>query len=897
MRGRAAVLILLLLLPVPLFAQCNFTLAYSGEFRASYLDIAVDSNDLWAATAYGVQLFDRSVDPPSLVASLALPSVTRVIRALGGVAFAGSGTSVYAIHRSGRTLSITGSYDAGATVNDLVATPAQYVYVATANGLREVDFLNLGAPATTLATSGTNVTSLAADANLNTLYAADGDSSIEVFSITVASLPQHTGTLASLPRVVALQLTPTRLYASDGFSTDIFASNSKITTVSAGTLSLATLAGDVLFAAATDRHIRAVDWSAAATPVDLFGTDIVPTGGTINRIGAMRIAGGHLYVAAGDAGLLTFDISSMAAPFPIRGYTSISMTSTLWLDGKLYTSRSGGGLTEFTRSVTGYLTPARQWDARAHTIHDGANGLLLTSSGSSIFYWTLISTTPVLVTSAALRSGVVSAVVINGTAYVVLDDKSVWSVDLGALAPVPQQIANAKANTIAHSGSQIATSYDPGDGTTVITFYTKADMSDPSAVTIAGSSTTPLTFSGSTAAAFTFSGINLIDSATHTVTTVPGSNSTIARRLVISGTRIFELTGSSLIVWDLNTKKATRTMLLPSEGTTLSIDTIAGLATATGVETAAFDSPQAPPALLAARSNNAYYRKAVAGFDRLYLFGTNSIDVFETRYGFTPHYLTSFKAAGVIDIAASDTALYTITSAGVVTAYSREGGVIAQTTLDSSSQPLAIAAARNAAWVAVSRGCTSGGCEKKTLVLDPATLANTATLDGGVVDVAASVNIVYALFDLPAEVRAYDATAATSPMLTRSVAAAGSTTPVSIAFANNTLYVVGDKLYSYDPQLAQRTDNLGAYQTDPTGAFAFKDQRIRAEGSCAFLSRSVQPQWLTLPQLSASNATLPAVVRSIAQTAGRLYILTDDSLEIWSTSPTAPQAPRHRAAH
>ena len=179
-----------------------------------------------------------------------------------------------------------------------------------------------------------------------------------------------------------------------------------------------------------------------------------------------------------------------------------------------------------------------------------------------------------------------------------------------------------------------------GDGTTVITFYTKPDMSDPSAITIAGSSTTPLAYSGNTAAAFTFSGINLIDATTHGVATIPGSNSAIARRLVISGTRIFELTGSSLIVWDLNTKKATRTMLLPYEGTTLSIDTIAAMATANGVETAAFDSAQAPPALLAARSNNTYYRKAVAGLDRLYLFGTNSIDVFETRYGFTPHYLT-----------------------------------------------------------------------------------------------------------------------------------------------------------------------------------------------------------------------------------------------------------------
>ncbi|HEX3110730.1 MAG TPA: hypothetical protein VHU41_16655, partial [Thermoanaerobaculia bacterium] len=870
MRGCVvAVLTVLFLSSSPLAAQCNSSLVYSGPFRASYLDLAIDGNDLWVATSYGVQLFDRSVDPPALVASISVPGITRVVRAVNGVAYAGSGSSVYVIHRSGKTLTVAATYDAGATVNDLVVTAAQFGFIATANGLRQVDFFNLSAPFVPLQTTGANVTSLATDTTLSTLYAADGDSSIEMFNISVPNSPQHTGSLSSLPRVTSVQTTPTRLYASDGISTDVFVNGSKAATVSKGTLTLATVNGDVVFAAGNDRHIRAADWTTITTPVELFGTDIVPTGGAINRVGAMRIAGGRLYVAAGDAGLLTFDVSSMAAPFPVRSYLDTPMTSTFWVDGKLYASRSGGGLAEYVKSTNGYLTSARQWDARTHTIYDGANGFLLTASGTTLFYWTLASTTPVLITSATLRAGVISATAINGAAYVVLSDNSVWSVDMTSLAPVPQQIANAKATTIAHAGTLIGTTYDPGDGTTTITFYTKSDMSDPSALTIAGSSTTPLTMSGNTAAVFTFSGISLIDATSRAVTTIPGSNSAIARRLVLGGSRVFELTSNALLIWDLATKKLTRTMALPTDATSLSIDTIAAMGTATGVETAAFDSTEAPPALLATRNNNTYYKKVVAGLDRVYLFGPNGIDAFETRYGFTPHYLTSFSAAGILDVAANDAALYTVSNSNVVTAYSREGGVLAQTTLDASSQPLAIVAAGNAVWLAVTRGCTTGGCEKKTLVLDPRTLANTATLDGGVVDATTNGASVYAVFDLPSEVRLYDTSNPAAPVLTRSVVAGGATTPVSIALSNNNVYVAGDQLYSYDLQLAQRTDTPPAFQADPVAGFAFKDQRVASLGTCLLVSRSAQPQW----------SSVPAVIRSVAQTAGTLYLLTDDSLE------------------
>jgi hypothetical protein len=897
MRGCVAAFLTFLFLSSPLAAQCNSSLVYSGAFRASYLDLAIDGNDLWAATGYGVQLFDRSVDPPALVASVSVPGITRVVRAANGVAYAGSGSSVYVIHKNGKTLSITAQYDAGATVNDLVVTPAQYAFIATTNGLRAVDLLNLATPFVPMQTTGTNVTSLAADAILATLYAADGDSSIEMFNITVAGSPQHTGALSSLPRVTSLQTTPTRLYASDGISTDVFINNSKAATVAKGTTALATLSGDVVFAAANDRHLRAADWANVATPVEIFGTDINPTGGTINRVRALKIAGGRLYVAAGDTGLLTFDVSQMSAPYPIRSYPDTSMASTLWVDGKLYASRSGGGLAEYTMSGT-YLTAARQWDSRTHTIHDGANGFLLTSSGTSLFYWTLASTTPILVTSATLRASVVSAIVVNTTAYAVLSDGSIWTVDLAALTPVPQQVANLKATTIAHAGSLIGTTYDPADGTTIVTFYTKGDLSDPGTLTVPGSSTTPLTMSGNTAALFTFTGISLIDATTHTIVTLPGSSSTLARRLVLTGNRVFELTSNSLLVWDVAARKLTRTMALPAAATSLSIDSIAAMATAGGIETAAFDSAEGPPVLLATRNGNTYYSKVAVGTDRVYLFGADSIDAFETRYGFTPHYLTSFSAAGVVDVAANDTALYTVSSSNVVTAYSREGGVLARTTIDAASQPLAIATAGNAVWLAVSRGCTSGGCEKKTLVLDPRTLATTATLDGGVVDVATAGTSAYAIFDLPSEVRLYDVSNPASPVLSKSVTAPGSTTPVSITFLNNIVYVAGDSLYAYDAQLTHRDDYPPSFQPDPIAGFAFRDQRLAFAGNCLFASRAAQPQWI-LPPLSlllAVNAATPAAARSVAQASGRLYVLTDDSLEIWSMSTTAPQAPRRRAA-
>src|SRR5258708_12858582 len=105
MLGRAVVAIsILLLLPAAAFPQCNLTQVASIPFRASYLDIAIDGNDLWAATSYGLSLYDRSVDPPVLVASLPLPGITRVVRATNGRAYAGSGSTLSIVTQTAKSL-------------------------------------------------------------------------------------------------------------------------------------------------------------------------------------------------------------------------------------------------------------------------------------------------------------------------------------------------------------------------------------------------------------------------------------------------------------------------------------------------------------------------------------------------------------------------------------------------------------------------------------------------------------------------------------------------------------------------------------------------------------------------------------------------------------------------
>jgi len=895
MRGCVAALFLFFSLSA--FPQCNYSLVYSGEFRASYLDLSIDGNDLWAATSYGVTLFDRSVDPPALVDSIAVPGVTRVVRASNGVAYAGSGTQIYTITRANNVLAISGHVEAGANVNDLLVT-ALHVYVATSNGMSQFDRLTMQRTSNAFLTTGANVTSLSLAGS--TLYAADSDSTVEAFSISTPNVPQKLATIGSLPRPTSVKATGSRLYVSDGISTDVFTVNgttaTKASNASFGATAFTPLANDVVFAAGSDRRFHAVDWTLATSPVDLFAADIAPSGGTINRIGAIQLAGSRMYVAAGDAGLLTYDISTFTSPYPVRAYATGASTSAAWVDGKLYISRAAGGITEMVKSTSGSLSLARQWDARVHTVYEGANGFLITSSGNTLFYWTLNSLTPTLVNSVAFPANITSAVLIGFTAYATLDNRTLASADLGQAQPVAQTIAipNLKPSFIARSGNAVAIADIHDDGTTTTAFFPAHDFSTtPQTIAVSGIASAGLALFGSTVALYTFRGVNLIDFGSAASSSVLTQTAIVRRLAFNSSGALFTLTDDALSVWDLATRKVTRTLALPQSGSALAVDALAAIPTSDGVTAVAYSAASAPPSLIGARIGNSYYRKALASGDRLYLFDGRSVDVFETRFGFAPHLIGSVPPGGLVDFAISPMALFTLASNGSVAAYSRDGVLLAQSTLNEGTdvQMLAMNAAAGAPWVSIARGCFTSVCEKKTLVLDPKTLTRTAIIDGGAIDVAESNGRAFAVFDLPAEVRSYSLADAQHPSVINSVAAEGTKTPVSIAVSDN-VYVDGDKLYSYSTtNLTKVGEQYDSYQADLTNTLQYTDQRVRADGACVLASaRTFAPQFTS----GAARPSVPAVVKSIATTPGRFYVLTDYSLEVWSQTLTAPSTPRRR---
>src|ERR1700751_5788350 len=105
---RAGVLaVLIAVLASPLLPQCNDAPVLSDPFRSSILDLTIDGNDLWAANAYGLALYDRTFDPPKLSSLIAGPGVTRIVRlGGGGLAYAGSGNSIAVARKNGHALQL-----------------------------------------------------------------------------------------------------------------------------------------------------------------------------------------------------------------------------------------------------------------------------------------------------------------------------------------------------------------------------------------------------------------------------------------------------------------------------------------------------------------------------------------------------------------------------------------------------------------------------------------------------------------------------------------------------------------------------------------------------------------------------------------------------------------------
>jgi hypothetical protein len=891
---------LLFLLAWPLAAQCNYVHVASDPFRATVFDLAVDGNDgndLWAATGYGVGLYDRSVDPPRLTALMALPQTTRVVRAGGGVAYAASGDSLAVVRRNGKLLEVVSTITAPGAVIDLLLT-ANNLYAATHNGIAQYDLIDRTHPtrtSATFATSNAAVTSLALLGS--TLYAADGDTSVEAFDVTIPAAPAALTPITSQLRAATLHGLGNRLYVGDGLRSEVFVGGSGAAILGVPTTTFAAINTSTFFAGGDDRRVRAFDDLTLANPIELYRHEVPATAGNVNRVTALVIAGGRLYAGAGDAGIVSYDIANFTPPFALRSYTAdATPTSVVSTGDHLFTSGATGGIQEYTQNSGGQLTKARSWDA-AHVsvVRDSGTGLLLTTSGASATLWTLTSSTPVSISQTTFRANVAAAVLAGTTATALLTDGSLFTADMAQEAPAPQPLVLAgagKLSGLARFGSARLFVQQNDDPTSTL-FYLPSTATTPVTATVSGIPIANIALGGSTAAVFTFRGINVIDfsAATPAPRVLPGSNSALPLGLAVTGNSVLQLTSSELIAWPLAGAGAPARYPLAGAPVALTVGgDVAAVATSSGVSTVVLTSSSQLPVPTIAPNGNEFHRKVVAGAGRIYLFDGHAVDVLTSGLQF----VTSVTG-GIIDVAASDAGFYTLSGGSVVTRYSPAGVPLGSTTVATGDvQPQAIFTAGDTLWVSFSRGCLTATCEKVTLVLDAATLAQSDSLPGGAVDVTTNGGSVFAIFDMPSEVRAYAGGA--HPSLLASRATEGSKTPVSIAADDQLVTVLGERLYTY----TRAALTLVQTQLDPflglSGANAYTDQRVRLDSGCLAVAgrgpTTITPTTILLP---ARTYDAPSFVRSMASVPGTIYLLTDYSLEVLSTSPL-PQPPRRRAA-
>ncbi|MGZ8868021.1 MAG: hypothetical protein ACXW2P_06725 [Thermoanaerobaculia bacterium] len=893
MRGRVTLFLSTFLFATAATPQCNYRLEHSAPLRATYFDAVIEGNDLWAATGYGVQLFDRTVDPPRLAASIAVPETTRSIDVRDGVAYAGSGTAVHVVRKSGDQLQLVRSLDVAAVVNDVVSTPST-LYVATANGLVAFDRRDPLSPAApvVLVTSNPNVLSLARSGE--DVYAADGDRSVERFRGTSSS-----GALSALDRSLSVTVAGSRILVSDGQRTAIFSANgTAVATTTIGGLTAAALDSNTLFLAGNDRRFRAVDMTLAESPVELFASDIIPTGGTVNRIGALVVAGNRLYVAGGDAGLLTLDTTGFASPYPLRSYRFAPKTSALDAGTAIYAADAAGGLTEITRFSSGNLSQGRTWAAAAaHMVHDFENAFLLTSSGSGVSFWA-VSSTPAEVAAFSTEAPVSAAVLESqSSAVVLLTNGSLWRMTTAAGST---RLNVPPASLLSGSDTGIAVASLNDSGTTDIRFYPDGNFAAaPRTFSVPGAAST-LAMDGSRVATFTFRGITIVDfsSATPAETVLPQSNTALILDLELRGSTLIDVTPGSLRVWNLTDSRLTRSFALPTEPLSLSLHPTAAIATvltADAVATVSWDSPARQPSQLSVTGGNLYPRKAVATSNRLFVLAGQAVQVYETGQSPAPHYTTTISVPGALDIAASESFLFVLFSNRTVTAYTHGGLALRTATIDEGADtlPLAISAAGGAPWVSIRRGCTTTGCEERTVVLDPASLVRTASLDGGVNDLTIAGSTAYALVDIPpaSEIRSYSIADPLHPSLAGSRASEGSA--AAIATDGSTIFTLGTRAFSYTTSLTKIGEELGTTAVSAATDLAVDEgcALMTGRSGAAELYRRTGSQWTP-----AGFISIPGVARGISQQLGRIIIINDYSMEIWTR--LAPQSPprRRRAA-
>jgi hypothetical protein len=888
MRGRViAVLVLFLSLSLSPAAesQCNWTPRYSGQFRTTAFDVSLDNEYLWLATGYGVQLLRRNGTEVTALDAIALPGATRIVRANGsGYAYAGSGSRLYVLRRNGTQIETVRFVDTAGTIQDLQIHQGADLFVATAKGAAHYSLVPADSPMKSnaiFATSSQNVSKIAI--NGNTLYTADGDASVEIFNIQIPSLAQKTDQLTSVLAATAVFATSDNfVYVSDRFgqNTDVFSGTTRLARMPIGATSFAPSATRVHFVAGPDRTVRAVDFNDLTRTTELFESLLPSTDGTENTIHAMVRSGDTVFVAAGDIGLVTFDATPLAKPAPLAGYVTGATTSSLVVADTAWLSNAAGTIAEYKINPQGVsLAQQRSWTTGANAlVHDYDDAKLLASSGDTATVWSLTPATPAVSLTVTFPAAIAKAVLHGNSIVAMLADGTIHK----ASGTTPQAVNVPAMASLARYGSSIGLMQLLDDGRTVIHHYANGDFGTAARTyTLNGSAIGNLALDHTRAALFLFNGVNIVDLASGTATPIAGSNGVYPIQLAFAGDDLLVLADKTLYVYD---DGRTLARAQPLTANAIGMGTAAPYAVIASSEglIASLYLRDVPAATLTTSSS--FYTKLLADGDRLHLLSRDGIDIYSTATSTAPHFFTSIRAANIVDVATTAGRVYTLSGGSTVTAYSHAGAILGQVTINEGidTQPLSIAAAGNAVWVSISKGCLSGQCERKTLVLDPQTLLTTDTMTGQAVDVAASGTRAYVLTDTPDQIRIVNITDPLHPSPLVS-----SDAPVnarSLAHGAGNVYVLADKVYAFNNTTLSATGTFLSAVT-PTNA-----HQIRIAGTCALVAgRSANPELYTVPAFSAAgNAIeLPSNARGMIATPSRVLVLTEHSIEVWSTDGDA----------